>query len=375
MRIELRVRQILEELGKNEYGIESKMARELKLNRHTIRNILHNQAVKPSLDTLGRICVWLLENGAPPEWLPGRLLGARPSGLWAAIGGMPKVAFFLGLYDHRLKGAYTDDYLTIAHYDGAVLSKMIQHLSSSADTGTARPVIHVQYVPFHHVPKSKRTGDWFHDDKKRALETFRRMRESGAQTATLMLGSQRVNYLVECFVANLFGCEPFSEPPPDRIPPVYLCYRDSDPAVNSCFGGHRSPDGTAARGIPGTYYRDEDGWRLTAWEENRTDSGIVIVIREETRLEMALFGLSGRATSAIGNAVITRSHLFYPDCVEEPEKDAGPRGKELYIFVCEVQYDGGTAKPRGAAWTELDARSDHVTVIPISEAALDTCKA
>ncbi len=126
MRIELRLKSIMRKHNLLHYGIETKMANELHLNRQTIRKLLHNKAVNPNLDTLSKICGWLVENGVPSESLPGDLFGVRPSGLWAAIGDLKNVACYLGLYNHGQN--LPDDYKTIARYDAAVLSKIINKI-------------------------------------------------------------------------------------------------------------------------------------------------------------------------------------------------------------------------------------------------------
>ncbi len=375
MRIELRLKSIMRKHNLLHYGIETKMANELHLNRQTIRKLLHNKAVNPNLDTLSKICGWLVENGVPSESLPGDLFGVRPSGLWAAIGDLKNVACYLGLYNHGQN--LPDDYKTIARYDAAVLSKIINKITSSAELRNAHPVIDVRYVPFQNSPRSRRPGGAaFEFDKSGARHIYRDMRKNEKKTVSILLGSQRVNYLVEYFVADLFGLEPFKTLRGKKLPPLFLCYRGYDRHVPSCFGGKNTPRALDGAARPGMYYQEKkNDWKLIEWNNGMQGCGAVFIIREETRIEIALFGLSGRSTSAIGNALITHPHKFYPDFVLEDEVSRIPRGREVYGYACKVEFDKNKGTKQGLSWIDSDPGDDEVTVMPILHPMLNRCVA
>ncbi len=44
----------------------------------------------------------------------------------------------------------------------------------------------------------------------------------------------------------------------------------------------------------------------------------MIIIREAGNVELAAFGYSGRATNAIGNALLQKSEQFWPDPDADP---------------------------------------------------------
>lgn len=140
--------------------------------------------------------------------------------------------------------------------------------------------------------------DGFKKDKNRAGRIFRTMRkQKQSDRAIIMIGSPRVNYLVEYLVADLFNCEPFVSPNKEFKVPFYTTYRDFDRPVPSCFGGQANPPGKSDLSGHGTFYLDENfEWQFLQWQKKKSDAGIVIIIREAGTVEMVVFGFSGRAT-------------------------------------------------------------------------------
>lgn len=87
--------------------------------------------------------------------------------------------------------------------------------------------------------------------------------------------------------------------------PFYLCYRAFDRQVPSCFGGLENHVGKSGDIRHGTYFLDENfEWQLFEWKKKKQDAGIVNITREPDTVEMATFGFSGRATNAVGNALV-----------------------------------------------------------------------
>jgi hypothetical protein len=353
MKVELRLKQLLEEHNLDRYGIEQKMARECKLHRHTIGKLLRNQMRNPSLEVLGKVCTWLVDHNVPAHKLPGALFGSRAPGLWKAFGRSKNVGIYLGMYVHlnhaqgsKGKG---DVPTSIARYDAAVAARIIRLLSSEVEMGKARPVVKTLYVPFQLTPQTGEVGGpWYQQYKKDAIKTFRDMQRRAHHESAILLGSQRVNYVVECLVADLFGCEPFKFTAERQRVPFYLYYRDMDRAVPSCFGGRRNPPGLTGSYSPGTYYHtSREEWKAVEYKQRKQDAGVVIIIRHGDTVVMAAFGFSGRATCAVGNQLIEYPEKFWPHYDENRDTDKKDRthtatvqsnGKEIGVYICHVKF-------------------------------------
>jgi hypothetical protein len=185
-----------------------------------------------------------------------------------------------------------------------------------------------------------------------------------------MIGSQRVNYLVEYLVADLFSCEPFIPPIKVPIVPFYLCYRRFDRPVQSCFGSQTNPPGKSGEINQGTYYLDENfEWQFLKWQRGKNDAGIVIIIHEAENIEMALFGFSGRATNAIGNALLKNSEKFWPDSESASGNTISIGDKEIGIYICHVKFSEESQKESGMAYENLE--NDVVDVIPLHRKVLN----
>ena len=263
MKLEWRFKQLLEQHNLYKYGVETQIAKECGLHRHTIGKFLRNQIQSAKLEVLEKICGWLIEKGVQAETLPGALFGVRPSGLWRAIGQSKKILIFLGEY--HLKGKMTttpqaSPPVSISRHDSVVSSKIIHFLYSEAELRDTRPSVKMLYVPFYFTPEIvDASGDGFTEDKNRASRIFNNMRKDRQNGwSIIMIGSQRVNYLVEYLVADLFNCEPFVPASEEPEVPIYLCYRKFDRPVPSCFGGQANPPGKTGKISHGTYYLDEN---------------------------------------------------------------------------------------------------------------------
>jgi transcriptional regulator with XRE-family HTH domain len=353
MKVELRLKQLLQEHNLYRYGVEQQMAQQCKLHRHTIGKLLRNQMTNPSLEVLGRVCTWLVEHNVPAEKLPGALFGSRAPGLWSAFGLSENVGIYLGMYAHVSHAQYKKGRrlvpTSIARHDAAVASKIIHLLSSKAEMGEARPVVKTWYVPFQFTLEPGEVGGpWHEGDKKTAKEIFREMQKREQHESAILLGSQRVNFVVECLVADLFGCEPFTLSEGRQKVPFYLYYRDKDRPVPSCFGGRRNPPGLTGSYSPGTYYlNSRDEWQAVEFKQNDQDAGIVIIIRNGDTVVMAAFGFSGRATCAVGDELIEYPEKFWPEYVENKDtrkKDltqmttVETKGKEIGVYICHVTF-------------------------------------
>ncbi|MEA3547379.1 MAG: helix-turn-helix transcriptional regulator [Thermodesulfobacteriota bacterium] len=373
MKLEWRLKQLLEQHNLYKYGVETQIANECGLHRHTIGKFLRNQIQSPKLEVLEKICGWLIERGVPADILPGALFGVKPSGLWRAIGQSKKILICLGEY--HLKGRMiTAPKISpsISRHDSVVSAKIIHFLYSEAELRDTRPSVKMLYVPFYFTPEVVRaSGDGFAEDKERARRIFNNMRKNRKnELSVIMIGSQRVNYLVEYMVADLFNCEPFVPANENPKVPVYLCYRNFDHLVPSCFGGQANPLDKSGEIRHGTYYVDENfEWQFFEWQEGKNDSGIVIIIREADNVEMAAFGFSGRATNAIGNALLQKSEQFWPEADTKTSNTVVAGGKEIGIYICHVKFSEDKTKCKDMAYENFE--NDVVKTIPLDRKVLE----
>ncbi len=375
MKIEWRLKQLLEERNLYKHGVETQIATDCGLHRHTIGKFLRNKAQSPKLEVLEKICSWLIDRGIPADDLPGGLFGVRPSKLWRAIGQSEKILIFLGEY--HLKGEsitvpQASPPVSISRHDSVVSSKIIHFLFSEAELLDTRPSVKVLYVPFYYSPGVlDHSGAGLKEDKERASRIFKKMRKNNRNNcATILIGSQRLNYLVEYMVAELFNCEPFSKAFEEPKVPFYLCYRKFDRQIPSCFGGPANPPGKSGEASHGTYYLDENfEWQFFEWQRKKNDAGIVIIIREADNVEMAAFGFSGRATNAIGNALLQNSEKFWPEPDSEDCNTAISGAKEIGIYICQVTFS--KEKKKDKDWAYESYENEMVKVTPLNRKVLE----
>ncbi len=367
MKIEVRLRAILEEHGLYRHGILAEMEDQIGLNRHTIRRLLNNNLPK-SLEMLGDISDWLQKKGVPAEDLPQALLDKRPAELWKAAATPGKVTFYLGEYRETRRGAPLMRWVSLR--DAAVQARIISHLSTPGEVGGSCPLLATEYVPFrftmqHDRRKGQKTegrGRRFEEDAESARRVFRAMRTRKPRGTSILIGSQRVNFLLEVFVANLFGCRAFPERGRSSVP-FYLVYREGDRAVDSCFGGRKAPPGYKGKPVPGTYYLEKNRkWVCCPWEADKQDAGIVIVLHDpgSGALEIAAFGFSGRATEMVGRQLLRKDDPFWHGHAETKDKNVG-------VYVCKMALskqddDGGE--------TALDA--SKCEIVPLDADMLRT---
>jgi len=185
------------------------------------------------------------------------------------------------------------------------------------------------------------------------------MRAQSAGKTSILIGSQRVNYLLENLVADLFsGCLPFRPGTLNRIP-FYLKYRQNDSAAPSCFGGL---EGLPSFERPGIYYlKTEQDWGLCPWEPHKQDSGVVILLRDpgNESMEVALFGFSGWATVMIGQHLYTDAGKFWPLSARWRDKEAG-------VYICRIEFRPISGAPD---LDQLEAKK--IEVIPIEKSILE----
>jgi transcriptional regulator with XRE-family HTH domain len=359
MKIEICLKKILRDYGLDRHGVIQRIARDLKMNRQTVMKLYHNEAANISLDTIGGICEWLKNKGIPADILPGAILQSRPSELWGAITQSEKVAIYLGEYIQT--GSPAPAYRWISTRDARVESLIVRAISESLGHRQSSTTIQTEYVPFRMSQESSNDREgYFEEDIKKAKSIFDQMQNAKPNTSSILIGSQRVNYLLELLVADLFDCEPFCPVKnKKRQLPVYTVYRDSDHAMPSCFGGLEAPVKHKDQVSPGIYYRDDkDKWQLFPYIPNKQCAGMVITVNEPGTqgVQVALFGFSGFGTEMLGVKFIEdRGIPFWPPV-------AVLKGKRFGIYICRLVSSEDSLLDSGNT-----LRPKEVEVVPLSE--------
>lgn len=333
MRIEIRLKNLLQKYKLDHHGVIKRIADDTGVERHKVSAYYNNEVSKISLDTLGSMCIWLQRNGVPAQDLPGALLGTRPSQLWQAIAMPGMVTIYLG------EGQQTEPpaaaWLWISRRDVAVAASLVRELSIPSEIGGSRPQVSLEYVPFRWDTESDDgTQNPFAKDIRNTKKIFDQMKANSWRNTSILIGSQRVNYLVEYMVADLFGCDPFCPQNSQVRIPFYQVYREHDRKVPSCFGGLKNPWCRKSAATPGIHYLDEKGkWTPCLWKENKQDSAVIIELYDPgtKSLTIALFGFSGRATEAVGDQFILNMDRFWPPPVKF-------KGKQIGVYICRFDF-------------------------------------
>jgi transcriptional regulator with XRE-family HTH domain len=334
MKVESRLKALLSEHNLDRHGIIQEIATGIGVNRHTIAKLYNDRTPSVSFSLLGRLCNWLTQNGVPPDELPGALFGSGRAPLWNAIarqGG--DVTVYLGEYQPITEGEVV--WRWISRRDSAVASLIIQRLSTGSEGGARPPRLNFQYIPFRYSPADPIVDPrLLEKDIDRTRSVFEQTQQDVNPGTAIVIGSQRVNYLLEFFMADLFGCRPFALPPGEPRVPFFSVYRQSDQNTPSCFGGRHNPFRRKDSDQPGLHYLSDKGhWVTCPWVREEQDAGIVVSLKDHRRKSatLAIFGFSGRATEAVGEQLTLREDLFWPPAVKLKTKDIG-------VFVCRLTY-------------------------------------
>ncbi|MHC4081456.1 MAG: helix-turn-helix domain-containing protein [Planctomycetota bacterium] len=350
MRIEFQLKAVLQCYGLDKTGIFSRIERETGISRRIVSGLYYNRRVGVTMNQLERLCQWLHNQDVPSEELPGALFRFSPSGLMNALTIADRVRIYSGLYFQR-QASHMPKYW-VSSADSEVASLFIETLSSvapvdNAPTGPASsthghkgPRIEHILVPSHDAPfgGASETERPAPESTMPARKIFRAMREDKAPTTNILIGSQRANLLVELFVADLFGCEPFAESR-GRLP--FYLYREPSTSslMPSCCGGPDQPADCPGSGPFGIYFRRKgQRWELCPSIPNETDAGIVIVRRApgQGQTELAVFGCSALATRAMGELLRRDPDQFWGSL----QRLKG--GIEARVYVCRLSMRAAT---------------------------------
>lgn len=360
MKVEIRLKKLLQEYDLDHHGIKQQIADDLELNRHTVAKIYNQEAPTISLDVLSRLCTWLQNQGIPADELPAGLFSTGRSKLWETIAEKKKVTLYLG------EGRQTQEpaaaYRWISRRDSMVATVFVAQLSRGGEDGYQTPYLEFKYVPFRYGWADYDPGDEpTREDIDRVEKIFQEMRADSINGTNILIGSQRVNYLLECYISYLFGCRPFVPLTDQPRVPFYLVWREGDQKIPSCFGGATNPFRSRDATVPGVHYLDKGRWLTCPWKEQKKDAGVIVTTYEPKNkaVEIALFGFSGRATEAIGKQIMEKEHLFWPPAV-------AIRGKEIGIYICKLEFSA--KKPLDSTGENLLTKNCEVT--PLSEKTL-----
>lgn len=334
MKVEFRLKELLSRYGQDYHGVIGDLADWAGVNRHTIARLYNDRAASVSFVLLSRLCSWLAEKEIPADELPGGLFGVGRAPLWNAMarqGG--EVTIYLGEYQPISGGEVT--WRWISRRDSTVASEVVQQLSADTQGGMRAPRLNFRYLPFRYSPADHIVdAGLLSEDMNRTREVFRQTQQNPQPGTVILIGSQRVNYLLEFFVADLFGCKPFTPPSGPPSVPFFSVYRQSDQNTPSCFGGTSNPFQQKDSTTPGLHYLNDRGnWVVCPWVREQQDAGVVVSVNDHRRksITLALFGFSGRATEAIGKELVHKEDLFWPPTLKLKTREVG-------VFICRLTY-------------------------------------
>lgn len=358
MKTGIHLKQVLANFDLDGHGIIGEISDDTLLHRHTIARLYHNTRSTVSLKVIGEVCDWLISHNVPADILPGALFGAEASNLWHAAAKAGIVSIYLGEFQQVQDNAHIP---WISRQDAALLNALVEEFSTSGVCGASKPKLAPQYVPFR-VDESAQLSDRAEvkAEHTAAVNTYRKICRNLKASSAILIGSQRINRLVEAFVADLFDCQPFVADS-RLLVPFYLAYQSRIRPVESCFGGLRNPPGRKGTFQPGIHYLDSsDEWDCIPWVEHKQDSGVVITSHEPGtgELMLAIFGLRGRATETLGKFVIKNPDKFWTAEVEK-------QGKKIGVYICKITYP-----PKGSIKPGEPDRAQDVQVIPLDETIL-----
>jgi DNA-binding Xre family transcriptional regulator len=361
MEVNIRLKEVLRHKDLDYHGVINEIAEATGIERHRISSLYNNRTKKISLDVLGKITTWLERRGIRSNELLGTLFGTRPSKLWGVLCSKQSVNIYLGEYQ-QTKGPAAA-WRWISSRDSSTASSIIRQLTAPKYKDALHPQFNFEQVPFRFDPESSEVSNkLLKEDIRRSEKIFEDMKTRRAGNASIIVGSQRVNYLLEHYISDLFNCKSFSMPTDEAKVPFFCVFRDTDRNIPSCFGGLENPYRRNDTSVPGLHYLAKKGrWITCPWKQLSRDAGVIITVHDPRikSTEIAVFGFSGRATEAIGDELIYKEDLFWPPPVVI-------RGREIGIYICVLHF----SKKGGQSTAQETVQTDKCEVIPLSERLL-----
>ncbi len=339
MEVSINLRQVLRDYGLDTHGIINTLAAELAINRDTASRLCSGKATSISFAHLGRLCTWLAARKVPEERLPAILFERQRATLWESLGRhSDRITIYLGEYQTMLNDQVTGRW--ISRRDSQVAANLIKVLSQKRPMNELS-ALELSYVPFHYSPHDPHVDlTNLEEDIRKNAEIFNQMKHSSRPESSIIIGSQRVNYQLEFFLADLFNCPAFPRSPGKKPVPLFSVYRKLDQNTPSCFGGTKNPYIDRSRQQPGIHYmRDTGRWGICPWIQDKQDAAVVITVNDHERrsITLAVFGYTGRATEAVGDLLVTCPDLFWPPATQVNRKEVG-----LYIYQFKYTATGKT---------------------------------
>jgi DNA-binding Xre family transcriptional regulator len=366
MQISIRLAQLLKPYLKrrgSERGFVAELARGTGVERHTIRALMSNKVTYVNLDSLAKICSYLIQENIveQPDLLPGAIFARDPERFWELMTRCERLEFCLGTRRAREWPGSRYVMSTDSRLQGVMLARISQVASHSAGTGEphgAGPAAAVSRRPyfsaFHLVNAPSRQSaaespgpDW-HEVLETSNEIYRNLRNYGQRCALIAMGSIKVNPVVERIHAGIVGAEPFQPDLPataaERRFPIFFRYRQNDPRPPSFCGGLELARDRPAELQPGIWYESLDGsWQVAPWDENSHDAAFIAYVHRPNRgeVEVACGGFSSRATGLLTD------HLdAIASQLRTPEKVAD----NLCVAIYVISFTGQPAQDHMRRW-------------------------
>ena len=390
----MRIYTRLPKLVKNEHGTIAKIAKETRVPRKVVSDLMHNKATSINLAHLSKIGEWLVKEGlVDPNDMPDALFGRDPNRFWPLLADRPRIEFCMGMREdpnHK-------DLLVIAA-DSQLQSRLLYGLTDAGGPGrrprgasvaraqqpsngptgnddTEKPDQPVgprrsEELVDHRLIQAWDLAGTNHDDvKKRGRAIYKEFQKETREKALVCVGSIKSNAVIELAIARCFhSTKPFSTQDnsataTERTCPFMLLYRQDDVRPESCCGGLQVAMDDD-RQAPGIYYELESGqWECCPWTEEQ-DAAIVFYRFEKTtgNLEMVLGGFSGRATHCLSEYLRNNESDFWPPVYSDDQIHVG-------AYVVEFDFEG-FAKPNSVC--EYYPLEDYATtkVTPLATSVL-----
>jgi hypothetical protein len=144
--------------------------------------------------------------------------------------------------------------------------------------------------------------------------------------------------------------------------PFFLAYQNRLRPVESVFGGLNNPPGVGGKFIKGTHYLNTEGkWACIPWIEGEQDSRIIVASRQRhiKGCTLAVIGLSGKASEALGRYLTSNAAPFWP-----PYADKG--GRKVGVYICKIKY-----RPNSSNEQDDPSYAKEVEVVQIDAAILN----
>lgn len=377
MRISIQLGKLVKhELSKR--GLIKRISERTGLERHTVSSLIHGTCKYVSLDALGKICKYLIDEDVlkDPSSLPGSLFGREPDDFVKMLSDCERVEFAVGVRagtkGHERAFVAASD----SHLHGVLLS-LIAKFEMQARNEKNKPAPGGHEIPEPHQVPSPAQGrveespeEW-EEGKAKAFELENNFEARTGSAALLAVGSGKVNPAIELMVARAFGAEPFEsqdeiDEAENRACPLFFRYRlkkdgykYDDPLPPSCFGGIELAS-NAPSSEPGIYVETADGsWVGLPSDGKSHDAAFVFYDyrANEQTLKAVVGGYSGAATFSVATHIDRLVHDLWPPQYDTPERKIG-------MFAIQIEY----SDPPGAAGRS--GRESKLKVVRIDDTVM-----